>query len=151
MSPARQEEERLLQRLRDDCLPIAQAFGLCWASVKRTRADAKLYGCCDIEGHIRIRLRSRSSGEFLRYSSLIATMCHELAHLKHMDHGPAFRDLNQRLLRWARAQGIYLPERARQTSGTATPAWAASAPPRRRGRRRRSDPRQGTLFAPPER
>ncbi len=150
MIERRQEEDSLLERLRTDCQPIADAFGLRWSSVKRTRADAKLYGCCDADGNIRIRLRSRTTGAFLRYSSLIATMCHELAHLSHMDHGPEFRALDQKLLRWAREHGIYQPEGGeRRTAGAASPALAASAPARRsRGARKKSS-RQGKLFPPP--
>ncbi len=152
MIERRREEEQLLERLRNDCQPIADAFGLRWSSVKRTRSDAKLYGCCDADGNIRIRLRSRTTGEFLRYSSLIATMCHELAHLRYMDHGPEFRALDQRLLRWAREQGVYQPVGGeRRTAGAASPALAASAPARRARTDRKKVPKQLTLFPPPAR
>jgi hypothetical protein len=50
-----------------------------------------------------------TTGRALRYSSLVSTLCHELAHLRHFHHGPEFRDFYQRLLSWAREQGIYRP------------------------------------------
>jgi hypothetical protein len=151
MTRFRRQDEQLLQRLRADCIPIANAFGLCWTSLRRTRSDAKLYGCCDSEGNIRIRLRSRRTGEFLSYSSLIATVCHELAHLRFMDHGPEFQQLSRAILRWARQQQIYAPAPSARASasGPANARWAASArrqTKRATHKRTRSKQRQLDLF-----
>lgn len=57
------------------------------------------------------------TGRALRYSSLVNTLCHELAHLRHFHHGPEFRDFYQQLLSWAREQGIYRPRVARRGPG----------------------------------
>jgi hypothetical protein len=59
------------------------------------------------------------TGRALRYSSLVSTLCHELAHLRHFHHGPEFQDLYQRLLAWARREGIYRPRGARGTAAAA--------------------------------
>lgn len=149
MPPPRQEDDQLLLRLRADARRIAGSFGLEFRSLGRTRRDARLYGVCDTEGNIRIRLRSLRTGRLLRYSSLVATLCHELAHLRHFDHGPDFTALYEALLDFSRRQGIYAPlargvARAQRNAGRQVrPDLAAAAPPRRR---KRPDPRQLRLF-----
>jgi len=65
---------------------------------------------------IKIRLRHASTGEALKYSSLVSTLCHELAHLRHFDHSPRFHDFYQELLRWSRREGIYRPRPRRDAS-----------------------------------
>jgi len=159
MSEDRRNEEELLDRLRRDAATLAEPFELRYASIGKTRRDARIYGCCDLEGHIRIRLRSRISGGFLRYSSLLATLCHELAHLEHFNHGKDFRALNERLLAYARVVGLYRPARgaARPAPAPAPPAVvaalrpalvAASRPKKPKRGARLPDPRQLTLFPP---
>jgi hypothetical protein len=39
----------------------------------------------------------------------VNTLCHELAHLRHFNHGPRFKAFYFRLLDFARAEGIYRP------------------------------------------
>jgi predicted metal-dependent hydrolase len=140
----RREEEALLRRLVADAHVLAAAHGLAFRAIGKTRRDARLYGTCDVDGEIRIRLRSRTTGGFLRYSSLVATLCHELAHLRHFNHGPHFVRLYRALLETARARGLYRPaspaaHRAAcaPRGGPVSEAIAASAPRR---------PRQLPLF-----
>jgi hypothetical protein len=57
------------------------------------------------------------TGRALRYSSLVNTLCHELAHLRHFHHGPEFSDFYKRLLSWAREQGIYRPRGSNEAPG----------------------------------
>jgi hypothetical protein len=134
------DENSLLERLRGDARAIAGPFSLEFQQIGKTRRDARIYGCCDSDGHIRLRLRSRATGEFLKYSSLLATLCHELAHLRHFDHGADFTRLYRRLVRFAREIGLYRPA----ASGTHPPPLAegvvraklAASAARRRPRRR---------------
>jgi hypothetical protein len=106
------EREALLERLRSHAQEIAAAFGLTYLEILPARADARsFYGLCDSEGRIRIRLNHVKTGRPLRFSSLVNTLCHELAHLKYFNHGPAFQDYYRRILEWARARGIYRPGR----------------------------------------
>ncbi len=64
---------------------------------------------CYDDNLIKIRLNHAKTGAPLKYSSLVDTLCHELAHLQHFDHGPEFKDFFFELLGWARQQGIYRP------------------------------------------
>ncbi len=137
------QELHVLELLRRDAEAIAAPFQLRFTRIGKTRRDAHLYGCCDTDGNIRIRLRSRVTGDLLRYSSLVATLCHELAHLRHFDHGQEFTRLYRKLLEFARRSGLYCPgpgaprlRRPPLPGGPVTVAMAASSAPRRRKRRR---------------
>ena len=55
------------------------------------------------------------------------TLCHELAHLRHFDHGLRFKAFYRGILEYARANGIYRPGRPQ----VARPALPAPAPQRR--------------------
>jgi predicted metal-dependent hydrolase len=100
----------LMDRLNRDASAIALQFGLRFRAIEPERAHVRRrYGVCYADGTIRIRLAHAVTGEPLRYSSLVATLCHELAHLRHFNHGLRFRSFNQRILAWARQAGIYRP------------------------------------------
>ena len=104
----------LISRLREDADRICERFGLRYAALEAERANVKRrYGICYADGTIKIRLRHVASGRPLKYSSLVNTLCHELAHLRHFNHGPQFRAFYQELLEWARAEGIYVPRAPR--------------------------------------
>ncbi len=107
----RSEVRELLGRLIRDADRICWRFGLRYRSIEAERANVKRrYGICYSDGSIKIRLRHSATGRPLKYSSLISTLCHELAHLRHFDHGLRFRALNAALLEWARQQEIYRPD-----------------------------------------
>jgi hypothetical protein len=91
------------------------------------------YGICYSDGRIQIRLAHVTTGRPLRYSSLVNTLCHELAHLRHMNHGPRFKALYLDILEWARREGIYQPapaaaEPPRAWTHVVRPALATAAP-----------------------
>jgi hypothetical protein len=110
----RRTARTLLGRLRADADRICVRFGLRYTAIEAERANVKRrYGICYSDGTIKIRLRHATTGEPLKYSSLVSTLCHELAHLRHFDHSPRFHDFYQELLRWARREGIYRPARRR--------------------------------------
>ena len=117
-----------MTRLNRDAFAIALRFGLRYRVIEPERPQVKRrYGVCYADGTIRIRLAHARTGEPLRYSSLVATLCHELAHLQHFDHGPRFRAFNERLLAWARGQGIYRPH-SEQPARQAPPPRPPRAP-----------------------
>ncbi len=100
----------LIQRLTRDARAIARHFGVEYRSIEAERANVKSrYGICYEDGSIKIRLTHAVSGRPLKYSSLVSTLCHELAHLRHFDHGPRFKLLYQQMLEWSRLNGIYRP------------------------------------------
>jgi hypothetical protein len=87
------------------------------------RANVKRrYGVCYSDGTIRIRLRHATSGNPLKYSSLVNTLCHELAHLKHFNHGPGFQTFYAEILGWARRENIYQPRQVKVAAGPIVPA-----------------------------
>lgn len=107
-----EQRAQLLLRLRHDGSRIARHFGLQYKSIAAERQNVKSrYGHCTSDGVIKIRLNHAKTGKPLKYSSLVDTLCHELAHLKHFDHSPSFRDFFWEVLSWARQEGIYQPRR----------------------------------------
>jgi len=102
----------LMERLNADAQRIARRFGLRYKEIAAERANVKRrYGVCYADGSIRIRLRHTLTGRSLKYSSLVSTLCHELAHLRHFNHGLRFRAFYGELLEYARREGIYRPGR----------------------------------------
>ena len=106
----RKQSRELTARLNRDAERIAEHFGLRYLCVEAEHANVKRrYGVCYSDGTIRIRLRHATSGRPLKYSSLVNTLCHELAHLRHFDHGLSFRQFYRHVLEWARGERIYQP------------------------------------------
>jgi len=106
----RKEKRELLERLRRDADRIAQQFELTYLAILADNPRAKSrYGLCTSDGEIRIRLNHVRTRRPLKYSSLVATLCHEMAHLKHFDHSKRFHKYFGQVMRWARRVGIYRP------------------------------------------
>ena len=121
----RETRRELIADLEKDAQRICARFGLRYRVLEAERANVKRrYGVCFSDGTIRIRLRHSTTGKPLKYSSLVNTLCHELAHLRHFNHGQRFQGFYGQLLEWARREGIYRP---RSQRGTA-PAPAAHTP-----------------------
>jgi len=122
----------LMERLNADAQRIARRFGLQYRQIAAERAGVKRrYGVCYADGSIRIRLRHSLTGRSLKYSSLVNTLCHELAHLRHFNHGLRFRAFYGELLDFARREGIYQPGRTQPVAWAETserPRRAARAP-----------------------
>jgi len=109
-SKQKAENQQLIRRLNRDGFRIAQQFGLRYRCIEAERANVKnRYGICYDDGTIRIRLRHVATGRPLKYSSLVDTLCHELAHLRYFDHSERFHVFYRQVLGWARRAGIYLP------------------------------------------
>ena len=123
-----------MQRLNRDAAFLARRFNLQYESIEAERANVKnRFGVCYSDGVIKIRLRHSVSGRPLKYSSLVSTLCHELAHLRYFNHGERFRAFYQRILEFARAQEIYRPasrgSRAASSSPSATQPAATTPRP----------------------
>jgi hypothetical protein len=138
------EARALIERLNRDAERLAVRFGLSYRAIEAERPNVRSrYGVCYADGRIRIRLRHAATGRSLKYSSLVNTLCHELAHLRHFDHGPRFKAFYLRVLEFARTEGIYQPGPAREAPGGEL--VAARAAPLQRPRPA-ADPRQLRLF-----
>jgi predicted metal-dependent hydrolase len=135
----RRTTRELMGRLNRDAAVIAARFGLRYRAIEAEAPRVKRrYGICYSDGTIRIRLRHATTGKPLKYSSLVSTLCHELAHLKHFNHGYDFQGFYTAILEYARDQGIYRPRRR-----------SAAPPAAREGEARKSvveAPRQLSLF-----
>lgn len=109
----RRARRELIERLERDAQRICVRFRLRYRVLEAERANVKRrYGVCFSDGTIRIRLRHATTGKPLKYSSLVNTLCHELAHLEHFNHGPRFQTFYGQILEWARREGIYCPRPA---------------------------------------
>lgn len=112
----------LILHLERDARRIASVFGLRYRAIEPERPHVRRrLGVCYADGTIRIRLLHARTRRPLKYSSLVDTLCHELAHLRHFNHGRRFQALYQRILEHARREGIYRP------GSVPEPGW--SAPP----------------------
>lgn len=112
----------LVERLRTDAARVAGQFKLPPYELDADRPDAhERYGVCFSDGRIRVRLIHARTGRPLRYSALIDTVVHELAHLRHMNHGPHWEALYEKMLAWCRKQGIYAPQQRREPTPSPTP------------------------------
>ena len=148
----RQTRLELIARLREDADRICARFGLRYRAIEPERANVKLrYGICYSDGTIKIRLHHATTREPLKYSSLVSTLCHELAHLKHFNHSQRFQYFNDTILAWCRRQGIYRPGRRNSprrgpTPFPASPGAVAPVPGTRPPAPRPVQPEQLTLF-----
>ncbi len=116
--------------LENDAQRICARFGLCYRVLEAERANVKRrYGVCFSDGSIRIRLRHATTGQPLKYSSLVNTLCHELAHLRHFNHGQLFQRFYGQILEWARREGIYRPGNQRNPAPPSATAFAPSQSP----------------------
>jgi predicted metal-dependent hydrolase len=124
----RNTARQLIERLNLDAERLARRFGLRYRSITAERAGVRSrYGVCFADGAIKIRLRHATTGRALKYSSLVNTLCHELAHLRHFNHGPRFKAFYFEILDHARALEIYRPG----GPPAEAPLRAAPAPQRR--------------------
>lgn len=123
----RREATTLIEMLERDAAHIARVFGLRYRSIAPERPQVKRrLGVCYRDGSIRLRLTHATTGRALKYSSLVDTLCHELAHLRHFNHGRRFQALYRQILEHARRAGIYRPG-ADEVPVDARPRWAAPA------------------------
>ena len=71
---------------------LAASFDLGWRSLDAEQDGVtEHYGICYEDGVIRIRLRHATTGKLLKESSLVDTVCHELAHLRHFTMSSPYR------------------------------------------------------------
>ncbi|KAJ7475808.1 WLM domain-containing protein [Mycena latifolia] len=96
--PASQEDARqFLRALAAQVRPIMKAHGFVVNSLEEYEYNRVFAGRNWNNGETVELVLRRPDGSFLPTSWLMGTLCHELAHIKHMNHGPAFQALWKRL------------------------------------------------------
>jgi hypothetical protein len=106
----KEENRRMMRQLRSWGEELGRRFGLQYKSLEKEREGVNgHFGVCYEDGVIRIRLRHATTGRLLKESSLVDTLCHELAHLRYLDHSLRFRRLYEEILDTARRLGYYRP------------------------------------------
>jgi hypothetical protein len=104
------QDDKTMRWLRGMADDLCRRFRLRYRKIEaETEGVNEHYGICYDDGEIRIRLRHARTGRLLKESSLVDTLCHELAHLRHLDHSERFKRLYWRILAQARELGYYRP------------------------------------------
>lgn len=107
----KEEVARMLDQILTAVYPLMEEFGVEFASLKESVAEGSL-GFTRSSKVIALNVRQTANPALLRkYSAVMSTMIHELAHLRHMDHGRQFQSFERQLKERARALGIYTPGR----------------------------------------
>ena len=105
-----EDDRKTMGWLREYGTDLARRFKLRPMAIDAERDGVNgHYGICYDDGLIRIRLRHARTGRPLKESSLVDTLCHELAHLRYLDHSERFHRLYRRILDTARRLGYYRP------------------------------------------
>ncbi|KAI9061300.1 WLM-domain-containing protein [Trametes sanguinea] len=90
---AEEEARQLLRALAAQVRPIMKAEGFVVNSFEEYEHNRVFAGRNWNNGEVVELVLRDSRGAFLPTSWLLSTLCHELAHIKHMNHGPAFQAL----------------------------------------------------------
>ncbi|EAU85321.2 hypothetical protein CC1G_07591 [Coprinopsis cinerea okayama7 len=92
-----QESLHVLRALAAQVRPVMKSHGFVINSFEEYEYNSVFAGRNWNNGEtVEIVLR-RPGGDFYPTSWLMSTLCHELAHIKHMNHGPAFQALWKKL------------------------------------------------------
>jgi len=106
----KEQAARILAEIDRDVKPIVEHFRIPYNALKESIAEQSLGFNRGAGGIISLNVRQKADPmAFRKYSAVMATMIHELAHVRHMNHGPMFRQFEMELMAWAREKGIYRP------------------------------------------
>ncbi|KAH9903054.1 WLM domain-containing protein [Cubamyces lactineus] len=107
---AEEEARQLLRALAAQVRPIMKAEGFVVNSLEEYEYNRVFLGRNWNNGEVVELVLRDSAGNFLPTPCLLSTLCHELAHIKHMNHGPAFQALWKKLqnkVRELQSKGYY--------------------------------------------
>jgi len=106
----KEEVAAIMGRIERDVKPLAKEFGLRWKKMKESVAEGSLGFNRGGGGVIALNVRQKKNPMKLRkYSAVMRTMIHEMAHIRFMNHRREFHDFDRELLDWARKHNIYRP------------------------------------------
>lgn len=63
-----------------------------FCQLRGKQSEGTTFGWCNKRGDIRIGLRCLKTGKLLEHGEIIDTVCHELAHLKFLDHKKQWKE-----------------------------------------------------------
>ncbi|KAI0775183.1 WLM domain-containing protein [Trametes elegans] len=109
-SAAEEEARQLLRALAAQVRPVMKAEGFVVNSFEEYEHNKVFAGRNWNNGEVVELVLRGAGGGFLPTSWLLSTLCHELAHIKHMNHGPAFHALWAKLrndVRELQSKGYY--------------------------------------------
>ncbi|KAI0065092.1 WLM-domain-containing protein [Artomyces pyxidatus] len=95
--PQQEEARQLLRALAAQVKPVMKANGFAVNSLEEYEYNNVFAGRNWNNGEVVELVLRRPNGGFAPIAWLLSTLCHELAHIKHMNHGPAFQALWTRL------------------------------------------------------
>lgn len=106
----KEEVAAIIGRIERDVKPLAKAFNLRFKTMKESVAEGSLGFNRGAGGTIALNVRQKKNPMKLRkYSAVMRTMIHEMAHIRFMNHRREFHDFDQELLAWAREHNVYRP------------------------------------------
>ena len=107
----KEEVANIMAAVEKDILPLLQSHpDLRYNKMKESVAEGSLGFNRGAGRVIALNIRQKANPFKLRkHSAIIKTMIHELAHIRHMNHGQKFWELNDELMKEAREKGIYQP------------------------------------------
>lgn len=107
----------MLQKAEEDLQPLVKHFGLKYREIKLSH-DKSIYGHLTDSGRILIN-PFKKNGTLRKYSVIIETLIHELAHTRFAGHRKGtYGRFYKKLIGWAKEKGIYRP-RPKQERGKA--------------------------------
>ncbi|KAI0950946.1 hypothetical protein AcW1_008115 [Taiwanofungus camphoratus] len=107
---SQENARQLLRALAAQVRPVMKAHGFSVNSFEEYEYNKVFAGRNWNAGEVVELVLRGGTGAFLPISWLMSTLCHELAHIKHMNHGPAFQALWTKLrteVRELQSKGYY--------------------------------------------
>lgn len=92
----------ILDELKTYARLIAKKYDLKFKKIKLINVSKRYEGWCTADGYIGIAVIDPDVDEYFDHDRIIDTLCHEMAHLKHHNHGDNWKALFKQILRYCR-------------------------------------------------
>lgn len=113
MTQSDRDAESVIRKAEKDLQPLVKHFRLRYRDIKLSH-NKSLYGQVTDSGRILVN-PFKKDGTLRKYSVIIETLIHELAHTRYAGHGKGtYGRLYKKLIGWAKERGIYTPREKRK-------------------------------------
>lgn len=113
MTESDRQAEEVLRKAEQDLQPLVKHFGLTYRDIKLSH-DKSIYGRLTDSGRILVN-PFKKDGTLRKYSVVIETIIHELAHTKFAGHAKGtYGRVYKKFVTWAKERGIYRPRQNRK-------------------------------------